>query len=253
VPPSLVESALFGHERGAFTGAAAAREGVFEQASGGTLLIDEIGDLDPSLQPKLLRAIERSSVQRVGASGWIKVDVRVIAATRRDLEEEIQAGRFRDDLYYRLAVARIEMPALRERTGDVRLLAAHFWEKHGGKGPIPDELVETLERYPWPGNVRELSNAVAHKVAMGELADLGALRRERGQADGRAGDVVSRAIAERLPYAAARKEVLEDFERRYLAWVLDQHGGNVSRAAEASGIARRYFYVLRGKSAKRGD
>jgi transcriptional regulator with GAF, ATPase, and Fis domain len=127
VPPSLVESELFGHEKGAFTGALTTRKGVLEQAEGGTLLIDELGDLDLSLQPKLLRAIERLEVRRVGGDRAIRVNVRVLAATRRDLDREVQAGRFRDDLYHRLAVARVELPALRDRHGDVELLARHFW------------------------------------------------------------------------------------------------------------------------------
>jgi hypothetical protein len=132
VPPNLVESELFGHERGAFTGAVASRRGVFEQAHGGTLFIDEIGDLDLALQPKLLRALERSEVRRLGADRWIQVDVRVIAATRRDLDREVQVGRFRDDLFHRLTVARIELPPLRRREGDVRVLARHFWRQLGG-------------------------------------------------------------------------------------------------------------------------
>ncbi|MGH7270919.1 MAG: sigma 54-interacting transcriptional regulator, partial [Polyangiaceae bacterium] len=127
VAPSLLESALFGHERGAFTGALAQRIGIFEQAHGGTLFIDEIGELDALLQPKLLRAIERGEVQRVGSSRWEKVDVRILAATRRNLDREVHAGRFRDDLFFRLAVVRIELPPLRERHGDVAVLSAHFW------------------------------------------------------------------------------------------------------------------------------
>src|SRR5262249_25110391 len=154
---TLVESHLFGHEKGAFTTAVASRRGVFEQAHGGTLLIDEIGDLDPALQPKLLRALERGEVQRVGGDRWIPVDVRVLAATRRDLDAEVQAGRFREDLYYRLAVARLELPPLRARHGDVGLLVRHFWRKLDvGDHPLTDEIVARFEAYPWPGNVREL-------------------------------------------------------------------------------------------------
>jgi transcriptional regulator of aromatic amino acid metabolism len=162
VAPSLVESELFGHERGAFTGAVASRRGVFEQAHGGTLLIDEIGDLEPQLQPKLLRALERGEVRRVGSEKAIKVDVRVLAATRRDLDHEVQEGRFRDDLFHRLAVARIELPPLRARKGDVRLLAAHFARELGGdERALGGELLARWDDSPWPGNVRELRNAVA--------------------------------------------------------------------------------------------
>ena len=170
MPPNLIESALFGHERGAFTGADRDRVGMFEQADGGTLFVDELGELDVTLQPKLLRAIERSEVQRIGSHRWIEADVRIIAATRRDLDREVQAGRFRDDLFYRLAVGRIELPPLRNRHGDVALLARHFWREHGGEGrPLPPGLTERFEDYSWPGNVRELSNAVERRLAPGEL------------------------------------------------------------------------------------
>jgi DNA-binding NtrC family response regulator len=263
VPPNLMESALFGHERGAFTGAVNARAGVFEQAQGGTLFIDEIGDLDSSLQPKLLRALERGEVQRVGSNRWVKADVRLIVATRRDLEREIQAGRFRDDLYYRLAVARAELPPLRKRTGDISFLATHFWTLMGGApGSVPHEFLERLELYSWPGNVRELRNAVAHRYALGELSDPRSLQRAEGaaaQADGASvappasvpaseptPDVVDEVIREGLPFFPARERVLASFNERFVAAVLARHGGNVSKAAAASGIARRYFYVLRG-------
>ncbi|MDP9033476.1 MAG: sigma 54-interacting transcriptional regulator, partial [Myxococcota bacterium] len=171
VSPALVESTLFGHERGAFTNAVALRKGVFELADGGTLLIDEVGELEPALQPKLLRALERGEVQRVGGEKWIKVDVRVEAATRRDLDAEVQAGRFREDLYYRLAVGRIELPPLRDRHGDVGLLARHFWRKLDTADQVfPAELAERLEAYRWPGNVRELRNAIARRLALGDIA-----------------------------------------------------------------------------------
>src|SRR3954453_14044171 len=171
VPPSLLEATLFGHERGAFTGAIATNKGLLQQADGGTLLVDEIGELDISLQPKLLRAIERSEFRRVGGNQWITINVRIMAATRRNLDKEIQAGRFRDDLFYRLAVARIELPPLRERRGDIALLARHFWERLGGQGAMPYDMLLRFEDYHWPGNVRELYNAVARALALGELAN----------------------------------------------------------------------------------
>src|SRR3954471_7318247 len=170
VPPSLLEATLFGHERGAFTGAIATNRGLLQQADGGTLLVDEIGELDISLQPKLLRAIERSEFRRVGGNQWITINVRIMAATRRNLDAEIQAGRFRDDLFYRLAVARIELHPLRQRRGDVAMLARHFWERLGGEGPLPYDLLIRFEDYDWPGNIRELYNAVARRLALGELA-----------------------------------------------------------------------------------
>jgi DNA-binding NtrC family response regulator len=257
VPPNLVESALFGHERGAFTGATESRRGVFEEAHGGTLLLDELGDLELSLQAKLLRVLERSEVQRVGSNRTVKVDTRVLAATRRDLDQEIQAGRFRDDLFFRLAVARIELPPLRRRAGDVTVLAFHFWRQLAAKGlPFPSDFAQKLESYSWPGNVRELYNAVARRVALGDLAAVETAR--SGPAEGGAGmpggpssargsDLIEEVLAQDLPLTRARERVVEDFERRYVTRVLAQHGGNVSKASAASGIARRYFQLLRAR------
>jgi DNA-binding NtrC family response regulator len=246
VPPNLVESELFGHERGAFTGATSQRIGVFEQAHGGTLLIDEIGDLDAALQPKLLRVIQRSEVRRVGASSAtpIKVDVRVMAATRRDLDREVQDGRFRDDLYYRLAVARIELPALRARKGDIAVLATHFWHEMQGKDEPPYELLRRFERYAWPGNVRELANAVARYIALGDFAPNEAGPEPLGA------DLVESVLALELPFPRARDRVLGEFERRYVERMLARHGGNVAQAAQASGIGRRYFAMIAARHAK---
>jgi DNA-binding NtrC family response regulator len=250
VPPSLVESALFGHERGAFTGAVAMRKGVFEQADRGTLLIDEIGDLDLSLQSKLLRALERSEVQRVGGDGFCRVNVRVIAATRRDLDREVQAGRFRDDLFYRLAVARIELPALRERQGDVAVLGRHFWRQlGGGDQPMPPDLLRRFDDYDWPGNVRELQNAIAGRLALGDLAPPPGKPPGAGDGSSQAGEPVAHiTVPLGLPFSAARHRAIEEFERAYIARVLEQHGGNVMRAAAASGIARRYFHVIKART-----
>jgi DNA-binding NtrC family response regulator len=244
VPPNLLESELFGHERGAFTGAVTARTGVFEQANKGTLLIDEIGDLDPSLQPKLLRALERHEVRRVGGD-WVKVDVRVLAATRRDLDREVQLGSFRDDLFYRLAVARVELPPLRQRRGDIGMLAREFYNQLGGKGEIPYDVVQRFERYAWPGNVRELHNAVARQLAFGDGFDLDTSTPPSTPADG---DTVTRVLALGLPFPRARDRMLAEFEKRYVEHVLAEHGGVVSRAAVASGIARRYFNVIRARN-----
>jgi DNA-binding NtrC family response regulator len=243
-PPNLLESALFGHEKGAFTGAVQARKGVFEQADKGTLLIDEIGDLDLPLQSKLLRAIERSEIQRVGGTGFVRVDVRVIAATRRDLDREVQAGRFRDDLFFRLAVARIELPSLRERRGDVALLTRHFWELLGGVGqPLPTELLRRFEDYDWPGNVRELHNAVARRLALGDLEPPIPKRSHAA-----AGDEATIGVRLDLPFPAARQNVIEAFERVYIERILAEHDGNVTRAAAASGIARRYFHLIKARA-----
>jgi two-component system, NtrC family, response regulator HydG len=255
-PPSLVESELFGHERGAFTGAVTARRGVFEQAHGGTLLIDEIGDLDIALQAKLLRAIERREVRKIGADRFTKVDVRVIAATRRDLDREVAAGRFRDDLFHRLAVARIELPPLRRRRGDVALLAAAAWRDLGGDPrEIPPEAFARWEEHTWPGNVRELRNAVMRLHALGELASRGPTVLSDGPTSAfpppgnmRERDVVQEALAGPMPFAEARALVMEDFERRYVEHLLGLHDGDLAKAAVASGIGRRYFQMLRAKA-----
>jgi two-component system response regulator HydG len=260
VAPNLVESTLFGHERGAFTGAVASRKGVFEQANGGSLLIDEIGDLEPSLQPKLLRALQRSEVQRVGGEGFIRFDVRVMAATRRDLDREVVAGRFRDDLFFRLAVARIELPPLRERKGDVTFLARYFWQQlSDGSTELPDVLLERFEDWSWPGNVRELYNAVSRRFALGELAGLPSAAAPAtlpppaaAPSVGEQGheDFIDSVIKLELAFPPSRQRIVDEFERRYLERVLARHGGSVARAAAASGIARRYFQIIRARQVK---
>ncbi len=262
VPASLVESELFGHEKGAFTGAITTRKGVFEEAHGGTLLIDEIGDLELPLQAKLLRALERSEVRRVGGNRWIQVDVRVIAATRRDLDRAVQEGTFRDDLFHRLAVGRIELPPLRRRTGEIRVLANHFCRELGGERTLPPDLLARWEAMPWPGNARELRNAVARYLALGDVADArgsvasvpAAPAIPAAAPDLPGGpsqpDVVDRILAMNLPLARAREHLLREFEQRYVERTLAQHGGVVTRAAEASGIARRHFQRLRARMPK---
>ncbi|HLK40862.1 MAG TPA: sigma 54-interacting transcriptional regulator, partial [Polyangiaceae bacterium] len=251
ISANLVEAELFGHERGAFTGATAARPGVFEEADGGTLLIDEIGDLDLALQAKLLRALDRGEVRRVGGQKWIKVGVRVIAATRRDLDKAVAMGRFRDDLFHRLAVARIELPPLRERRGDVRLLARQF---ASDMGAAPDQVESEIEArfgdYNWPGNVRELRNAVARYVALGD--DWPPARSTPSSAGGSGaesatGDWVDALLATGMPFPLARRRVMEEFERRYVERVLAQHGGNVTHAARASGLGLRYFRLVKAR------
>jgi two-component system, NtrC family, response regulator HydG len=246
VPANLVESELFGHERGAFTGAVSDRKGVFEQANGGTLLIDEIGDLDLTLQPKLLRALERSQIRRVGGDRPITVEVRILAATRRDLDHEVAAGLFRDDLFHRLAVARIELPPLRARHGDVAKLAAHFYRSLGADPEALDaELLRRWEDYLWPGNVRELRNAVARHLALGDLAT-----HAKSGEHARVGDSIDRVLALNLPIGEARDRVIEEFERRYLERALSRNNGVVTEAAKDSGVARRHFQRLRARSAK---
>jgi transcriptional regulator with AAA-type ATPase domain len=254
VSANLVEAELFGHERGAFTGATTARAGVFEEADGGTLLVDEVGDLEPTLQAKLLRALDRGEVRRVGGSRWIKVDVRVIAATRRDLDKAVSQGRFRDDLFHRLAVARIELPPLRERHGDVALLARQFAVEMGGS---PDDVEREIERrfsdYGWPGNVRELRNAVARYIALGDdwQAPRSAPPPSPGAPPlvegGRSADWIDAIVSSKMPYPVARRRTLDEFERRYIERVLAEHGGNVAHAAKASGLALRYFRLVKAR------
>ena len=259
VGTALMESALFGHQRGAFTGAVASRKGAFETAEGGTLLIDEVGDLDAALQSKLLRAIDRREVQPVGANHWTQVNVRVIAATRRDLAQEVRAGRFRDDLYYRLAVARMHLPPLRLRTGDVVLLSRHFWRSLGGSGALPDEFLASFVGYDWPGNVRELHNAVIHYVALGELprprlgntvaaveqvrATVTRVPQQPDEPDG----ALERILARDLPFSEARDAIVAEFERRYAERLIALHGGSVTRAAGAAGIGLRHFQRIRAR------
>ncbi len=250
VSPSLVEAELFGHERGAFTGAVASRPGVFEEADGGTLLIDEIGDLDLPLQAKLLRVIDRGELRRVGGQKGIKVNVRVLAATRRDLDKAVTAGRFRDDLFHRLAVARIELPPLRERQGDVQLLARQFAvEMAGSADVLTPEVLARFAEHSWPGNIRELRNAVARVIALGQEGDLlnvtGSSSASRPSESG--GDWFESIIEAKMPFPLARRRTLDEFERRYVEHMLAAHEGNVAQAARASGLALRYFRLVRAR------
>ncbi|MBW2525788.1 MAG: sigma 54-dependent Fis family transcriptional regulator [Deltaproteobacteria bacterium] len=244
-PATLLESELFGHRKGAFTGAATDRVGLFQEAHGGTLFIDEIGDLHIALQAKLLRVIDSSQYRRVGSNDYHQADVRIIAATRRDLDREVTAGRFRDDLYHRLAVGRIELPPLRKRRGDVWALCRHFAAEMGQDlEALPPELLSRWDRETWPGNVRELKNAVARHLVLGDLALGPALE---DVADDETGDLVARILAERLPLQDARDKLNREFSRLYLRQALEDSGGNVTHAANASGISRRYLQILKAK------
>jgi len=245
-PPSLIESALFGNEKGAFTGAVTARQGVFEEADGGTLLIDEIGDLDTPLQARLLRAIQKSEIRRLGGTKWIKVNVRIIAATRRDLDKEVQAGRFRDDLFFRLAVARIALPPLRERLEDIEPLARHFWSLSGGGKEFPTHVVDRFVSHSWPGNVRELANTVSRLAALGELAHRELFIQSSAGVDTDP-NFIGRIVNQNLTLAEAREQVVREFERQYVVHLLDQHRGDTVRAAAASGIGERYLRAIRAR------
>jgi len=236
IPGELLESELFGHERGAFTGAVSTRKGAFESAAGGTIFLDEIGELAPELQPKLLRALESREIKRVGETNYRTVDVRVIAATNRDLRAEVNAGRFRSDLYFRLAVVEVRLPPLREMRSELpelverllrRLDAAQRPEAAFLRTP---QFFAQLARHPWPGNVRELRNHVERCLTLQEQARL-----EIHASDDGAGEVDTQ-----LPL----REAKEAFERTYAVAILKQHRDNVSAAARAAGIDRIAFYRL---------
>jgi two-component system, NtrC family, response regulator HydG len=258
VAPELIEEELFGRERGTLAGTTTVTPGVFERADGGTLLIDEVADLPVDLQPSLLRALERLEVTRVGSSTPRRVDVRVLAATRRDLDRLVQQGRFLEELFHRLAGARIELPPLRDRRGDIALLARHFWSEIGG-GPhaLPEEVVRKWEDDAWPGNVRELRNAVTRRLALGDLLEpndddeplLSTLGSTRGAIHtvSPAGDPIAAVLALDLPLGDARQRIVEEFENRYVERILAIHDGNVTRAAAAAGVARRHLQRLKAR------
>jgi transcriptional regulator with GAF, ATPase, and Fis domain len=238
VSASLVESELFGHVRGAFTGAVEGRQGAFEAANGGTLFLDEVGELPLDLQPKLLRALEQRQVRRVGSNTPQKVDVRIVAATNRSLAIEVDRGRFREDLYYRLAVIPLRMPPLRERLGDIPLLFRHFESKlgarGGSRGPVPEEVIDGFAARAFPGNVRELRNEVARVVSLG--AQVPGVAPAAASAPAASAEV---DLAE--PLFTGRERVAEVYERAYLEVALRQTGGNVSRAAELAGVNRKFI------------
>jgi len=232
VTPTLVESELFGHVRGAFTGATADRRGAFEAAHQGTLFLDEIGELPLDLQPKLLRALEKFEVRRVGENTVRRVDVRVIAATNRNLLEEVGQRRFREDLYYRLAVIRVGLPPLRERPDDIPLLVHHFAASAGrGGGLLPTGAAAELAKRAWPGNVRELRNAVLRAVSLGTLDDAPSTQRAPAPA----------GVDLSVPFTIARDRVTDAFEVTYLVEALRACGGNATRAAELAGVNRKFM------------
>ncbi len=270
VPENLIESELFGHEKGSFTGAIGTRQGVFEMAHGGTVFLDELGELQVDLQPKLLRVLEQREVKRVGGGKPIKVDVRIVAATNRDLEEEVRAGRFREDLFYRLTVVRLHLPPLRERRDDILLLARHFLsqgrfnrDRLGGKkvNDFSDEVTERLGEYEWPGNVRELHNVVERAVsfAEGEVVELEDLpdhiayprRGEGGALSEKTNPNVVLPETAGLdlggPFKDAKEAWIASFEADYIAKLLEKNGGNISHAAKEADIDRKYFRKLMKK------
>ncbi|RUM89381.1 MAG: sigma-54-dependent Fis family transcriptional regulator [Thermodesulfatator sp.] len=246
IPETLIESELFGHERGAFTGATQARRGKFDQAHRGTLFLDEVGDMSLSAQAKVLRVLQEKRFERVGGDRAIEVDVRIIAATNKDLRAEIQAGRFREDLYFRLHVVPIVIPPLRERPEDIPLLVEEFLDElsqHSGLGrkSVSPEVLEALKRYPWPGNVRELRNLIERLVIVspGEEITLNDLPQEFLEYTEKS------SPPEEIPewfQLTDFKTARERFEREFLRRKLQEYGGNISRMAEAIGLRRSYLH-----------
>ena len=246
---SLLESELFGHARGAFTGAVAAKRGLFETANGGTLFLDEIGDMGPKMQSQILRVLQDGEMRPVGGTEAMRVDVRLVCATNRDLEAEVKAGRFREDLYFRINVVTVRMPPLRDRAGDIPILVRHFINKiarREGRAQVSvsPEALDVLYRHGWPGNVRELENAIERAVAVAKgnvvlPSDLPA------EVYGGAAVTPSSIIDDR--------PTLGELERRYIALVLTECGGNKKRAAEKLGIDRRTLYRAIERSGDAGE
>ena len=242
---TLLEAELFGHVRGAFTGAVNDRKGLWEEAAGGTLFLDEVGETSPALQVKLLRALQEGEIRRVGASRTTQVDARILAATNRNLEQDVKAGKFREDLFYRLSVVTLRVPALKERRTDIPLLAERFLAmvlgREGHKQlTLSEETIRTLVAYNWPGNVRELESAIEYAVlhARGRAIAPEDLPEKLQSANVRA--------AARSPLSALFEDLpaLEELERRYLLYILEIAGGNRTRAAEILGIDRRTLYRM---------
>jgi len=250
LPETLLESELFGHEKGSFTGAVYTRAGRFEAADGGTLFLDEIGDITPTVQVKLLRFLEEREFERVGGNKTFKVDVRIVAATHRDLKKKLEDGSFREDLFYRLNVIEVHIPALRERPGDIPLLAHHFLRKYADanakdmKG-ISDDLLALLLSHPWPGNVRELENAMERAVVLSDDATLTTAHfptlRRAGAADAPRPLPGMASLGVRIPGST-----LAELEREAILRTLEAVGGSTSKAAAILDIsARKIQYKLK--------
>lgn len=238
--PTLLESQLFGHARGAFTGATEDRSGVFESADQGTLVLDEIGELPLELQPKLLRAIEQRTVTRLGESTPRAIDARFVASTNRNLQEEVRAGRFREDLYFRLCVLTVRLPPLRERAEEIPRLVSAILSSLAVDVEVSPSAMAALMSYRWPGNVRELRNVVERMVALEDL-DASAWLPEA-----QSGEEPSSARWD-LPFHDAKQQWVDAFERTYFARLLEQHGDNVSEAARIAGLSRQTCYRLMKK------
>jgi transcriptional regulator with GAF, ATPase, and Fis domain len=267
VPRDLVESELFGHVRGAFTGAVADKKGAFERADGGTLFLDELGELPLDLQPKLLRVLDSGQVRRVGGANALQCNVRVVAATNRNLQREVEEGNFREDLFYRLAVIRVVLPPLRKRPEDIPLLVQYFLDglaRSSGRSDLQVSFstMEKLKRHRWPGNVRELRNFVERAAVLAEgdrvetrflkLGQRGAdTATNEGLPEGLAGDI---RIDEDLPFKDAKNRLVEAFEVAYWTRLLERTGGNVSKAARVAGVHRKSVeYIMKKLDLTRED
>ncbi|HEX4459839.1 MAG TPA: sigma 54-interacting transcriptional regulator [Polyangia bacterium] len=241
IPRSLIESELFGHVKGAFTGASSDRVGAFASAHGGTLFLDEVGELELGLQPRLLRMLEQGAVRQVGGSAYREVDVRVIAATNRELAREVEAGSFRADLYHRLAVVGVRIPPLRERKEDLAFLVEHFLGDSGRV--VAPAALALFEEHDWPGNVRELRNVVERGLTLTKPGDV-IEPRHVGLAAAPPATHASDASAALRPYHDAKLELIESWERAYVERVLAEAEGNVSAGARRVGLGRAYLYRL---------
>ena len=265
IASNLIESTLFGHEKGSFTGAVARHHGCFEEANGGTIFLDEIGELDISLQPKLLRVLENGVVQRVGGSQSISVDVRVVAATNRDLRQMVNDGTFREDLFYRLSVVQVELPPLRERPEDIGSLAQIFLEEFCKRSFPNDDRLYTisqdamlkLQSFQWPGNVRELKNTIERAISLTdgleiEVQDI-VPASQKSPAAVLPGGTAERYVRDEVEFKEAKQRVLDAFESGYLKALLDKHGGNITRSANAAGLTRYHLRELAKRYGLRGD
>jgi transcriptional regulator with PAS, ATPase and Fis domain len=244
VAPTLIESELFGHERGAFTGAVGERPGVFEEAHGGTLFLDEIGELPKDLQPKLLRALEKREIKRLGARKVTTIDVRTISATNRNLLVEVERGTFRQDLYYRIAATRLMVPPLRERLDDIGMLVDHFLSLEAPtvtRESIPPHVWQMFAAHRWPGNVRELRNAVQRLIVAPELSLHASAQDSAQQLPAQGAQVTLE------PLRIARRTAADSFERDYLRTALSRTDGNVTRAAAIAEVSRQMIQKLMRK------
>jgi DNA-binding NtrC family response regulator len=263
IPPNLIESELFGHEKGSFTGATNARIGAFEAAKGGTVFLDEIGELPLDMQPKLLRALEDRMVKRIGGNDQIKLDIRIIAATNRDLRSEINRGRFRSDLYYRLNTFKVRVPPLRDRRDDIPLLVADFYSQLSQTGDAPPaELIADFVRHQWPGNVRELRAAVERTVLLGDPTVWRELAEEYAPSHAdpasfapapAAPDQNDPRFASGVSFRVAKERAVGEWEREYVRALIGAHGGNLSRAARAVRMDRNHLRELLVRHRIRSD